>query len=70
MAVSPVNGLGGGGNEARLNDEPFNSGAAQDGNSPGAGGGGKESRERLERNISGGGGGKDSLSDSTSSTRH
>lgn len=67
VPVSPTKGLGGGGNEARLNEEPVNSGVLQTGSSPTPGGGGNESRERLERNISGGGGGKGSLSDSPSS---
>jgi len=68
VPVSPTNGLGGGGNDTRLNDEPVSSGVLQTGSSPGAGGGGRESSERFDRNISGGGGGSGSLSDSTSST--
>lgn len=68
VPVSPTRGLGGGGSEARLSDEPLRSGELHDGNSPGAGGGGRESRDRFDRNISGGGGGRGSLSDSTSSS--
>lgn len=67
VPVSPTRGLGGGGREARLNDEPESSGVLHTGSSPGAGGGGNESRERFDRNISGGGGGSGSLSDSVSS---
>lgn len=67
VPVSPTRGLGGGGREAKLRDEPLRSGELHIGNSPGAGGGGRESRERLDLNISGGGGGKGSLSDSISS---
>ena len=69
VPVSPTRGLGGGGREARLRDEPLRSGVLQIGSSPGAGGGGRESRERFDLNISGGGGGKGSLSDSISSLR-
>lgn len=67
VPVSPTKGLGGGGRDARLNDEPVSSGVLHIGSSPGAGGGGNESRERFDRNISGGGGGSGSLSDSVSS---
>lgn len=67
VPVSPTSGLGGGGRDARLNEEPVSSGVLQTGSSPGAGGGGKESSERFDRNISGGGGGSGSLSDSISS---
>lgn len=67
VPVSPTKGLGGGGRDARLNDEPDSSGVLHTGSSPGAGGGGSESRERFDRNISGGGGGSGSLSDSASS---
>lgn len=67
VPVSPTSGLGGGGKDARLNEEPVSSGVLQTGSSPGAGGGGRESSERFDRNISGGGGGSGSLSDSTSS---
>lgn len=67
VPVSPTRGLGGGGSDARLNDEPDSSGVLHTGSSPGAGGGGNESRERFDRNISGGGGGSGSLSDSVSS---
>jgi hypothetical protein len=67
VPVSPTSGLGGGGSDARLNDEPVSSGVLQTGSSPGAGGGGRESNDKFERNISGGGGGSGSLSDSMSS---
>lgn len=67
VPVSPTSGLGGGGRDARLNKEPISSGVLQTGSSPGAGGGGSESNERFDRNISGGGGGSGSLSDSISS---
>lgn len=68
VPVSPTKGLGGGGRDARLNDDPESSGVLHTGSSPGAGGGGRESRERFDLNISGGGGGSGSLSDSASST--
>lgn len=67
VPVSPTRGLGGGGRDAKLSEEPVSSGVLHTGSSPGAGGGGKESNERFDRNISGGGGGSGSLSDSASS---
>lgn len=67
VPVSPTSGLGGGGNETRLKDDPEKSVVSQIGNSPGAGGGGNESKDRFDRNISGGGGGRGSPSDSISS---
>lgn len=67
VPVSPTNGLGGGGNEAKLRHEPLRSLVLHIDSSPGAGGGGRESRDRLDLNISGGGGGRASPSDSVSS---
>lgn len=67
VPVSPTRGLGGGGRDAKLNEEPVSSGVLHTGSSPGAGGGGRESNERFDLNISGGGGGSGSLSDSASS---
>lgn len=48
---------GGGGNDIRDNCDPVNSKLLKLGNSPGAGGGGKESKLNVDLNISGGGGG-------------
>lgn len=67
VPVSPTRGLGGGGRDAKLSEEPVSSGVLHTGSSPGAGGGGRESSERFDLNISGGGGGSGSLSDSASS---
>lgn len=67
VPVSPTRGLGGGGSDTSDRVDPDKSELSQSGISPGAGGGGSESRDKFDRNISGGGGGRGSLSDSTSS---